>query len=204
VSIKNNPKKWRAPDLGMRLAALRAKHGHTLKELEQLTDIPASTLSKVQNQQATLSYENLVKLANGLGIEVSELFSEKAIDIKTGRRAITHSGEGLREATDRYSFELLCAELSNKRMNPGIMEISAKTLEEAGGLSRHEGEEFVYVLSGTVEIHSEDYRPIQLEEGDSLYLDSTSGHAYVNLHEKPSTLLAVTTHMTDDLAHLSS
>jgi transcriptional regulator with XRE-family HTH domain len=183
-----------APDLGRRLAEIRAARGLTLKELETLTGIAASTLSKVQNGQASLSYENLVRLANGLDIEIAHLFTGREVDLKMGRRVITRQGQGRRESTDRYDFELLCGELYNKHMNPAILEITARSLEAAGGLAHHPGEEFIFVVAGTVEIHSEDYRPVRLETGDSLYLDSTSGHAYVRVGAGPARILAVTTH----------
>lgn len=175
----------------------------TLKQLEGLTGIPASTLSKVQNHQATLSYEHIVRLASGLGIDVSDVFTASTIDVKTGRRAVTRRGEGLKEATDRYTFEILCGDLIKKSMNTGIMEVTARSLEEAGGLIQHEGEEFVYVLEGECEVHSDDYRPVTLAEGDSMYLDSTSGHAYVAAGAGPCRLLAITTYVVAGVPHLA-
>lgn len=180
-------------DLAQKLSEIRASRRLTLREIQSLTQIPASTLSKVQNGQATLSYEALVRLAQGLGIEVSDLFTRRAVDVKAGRRAITPRGAGLEEATESYKFHLLCSDLVHKKMNPAILEITARTLHDAGGLSSHEGEEFIFVLSGTVDIYSEDYTPARLQSGDALYLDSTSGHAYVNVGEEHARLLAVTT-----------
>lgn len=192
----------RTPDLGAKLAEIRQSRNLTLKNLEDLTGIPASTLSKVQNQQRTLSFENLVKLARGLQMELSDLFSEQSVDIKTGRRSITRSGDGAREATTHFAFELLCHDLRNKRMNPAIMEISAPSLKDAGGLNRHAGEEFIFVLSGAIELHTEDYASLTLKQGDSAYIDSTSGHAYVNAGRQPARILAVTTHLLDEPSHL--
>ncbi len=164
-----------------------------------MTGIPIATLSKVQNNLATLSYVQLTKLAAGLGLELNDLFTSTAVDVRTGRRAVTRRGEGAREASRWYDFEMLCGELANKKMNIAIMEISARTPEEAGGLITHEGEELVYILDGSIEVHTEDYRPTRLEAGDSMYMDSTSGHAYVNVGEAPlARVLAVTTHIFVD------
>jgi transcriptional regulator with XRE-family HTH domain len=191
------------PDLAQRLFEIRASRRLTLRELQVLTGIPASTLSKVQNGQATLSYGALVRLAQGLSIEVNDLFTSRAADVKAGRRAITRRGTGLQEATERYTFELLCSDLINKQLNPAILEIMARSLQEAGGLQAHEGEEFIYVLSGVLELHSEDYRPTRLEPGDALYLDSMSGHAYVNAGKEPARILAVTTHLPKEASRLA-
>ncbi len=188
--------------LAQRIIDIRREQGLSLRKLSAMSGIPLSTLSKVQNNQATLTYPHLVGLSEALGIQLSELFSPSTVDVRTGRRTLTRRGEGLHEATPRYRFELLCAELARKKMNPGIMEVSARTLEEAGGLDSHEGEEFVFVLSGSIELLTEDYRPARLDEGDSMYLDSATRHAYISVGEGPARVLAVTTHMIQSLAGL--
>ena len=52
-------------------------------------------------------------------------------------------------------------------------------MEEFGDLVRHSGEEYIYVIDGRIEVHTEFYDPVVLEEGESIYLDSQMGHAYV-------------------------
>src|SRR3546814_6672588 len=64
-------------------------------------------------------------------------------------------------------------------MIPSITRIRARTPEEFGELVRHQGEELIYVLQGRVEVHTEFYDPVVLEEGESIYIDSTMGHAYL-------------------------
>jgi len=192
-----------APDLSARVREILRTRGLTLRELAAKTSIPIATLSKVQNDLATLSYVQLTRLADGLGLELNELFTAPTASVRTARRAITRKGDGPREATERYDFEMLCGDLASKKMNVGIMEINARTLEEAGGLIAHEGEEFAYVLSGSIEVHTEDYRPTRLEAGDSIYMDSTSGHVYVSVGTEPiARVLAVTTHSLTDPRHI--
>ncbi len=81
--------------------------------------------------------------------------------------------------TANYEYHYLCPELRRKRMIPVLARIRARSLEEFGELVRHPGEEFVYVLSGRIEVHTEFYDPVTLGEGESIYLDSSMGHAYV-------------------------
>jgi transcriptional regulator with XRE-family HTH domain len=190
------------PDLGARVRDLCRTRNLTLRRLSAMTGIPIATLSKVQNNLATLSYVQLTKLASGLGLELNDLFTSSAVDVRTGRRAVTLKGAGSREASRWYDFEMLCGDLANKKMNIAIMEIRARTPDEAGGLISHEGEELAYVLDGSIEVHTEDYRPTRLETGDSIYMDSTSGHVYVNVSEAPfSRVLAVTSHVFVDPRH---
>jgi transcriptional regulator with XRE-family HTH domain len=192
-----------APDLAARIREICRTRGLSLRELTALTGIPIATLSKVQNNLATLSYVQLTKLANGLGIELNELFTAPTTNVHTGRRAVTRRGEGPKGSTERYEFELLCAELANKKMNIGVMEITARSLQEAGGLAAHEGEEFALVMAGSIEVYNEHYVPTRLNFGDSIYMDSTSGHAYVNVGDEPvARVLAVTTHVIVDPRHV--
>ena len=63
--------------------------------------------------------------------------------------------------------------------DPGAHRIRAKSVSEFGELVHHSGEEYIYVLEGRIEIHTEFYDPIVLEAGESIYIDSNMGHAYV-------------------------
>jgi uncharacterized cupin superfamily protein len=64
-------------------------------------------------------------------------------------------------------------------MTPILCEYRARSLEEFGPLMRHEGEEFLYVLEGELELHTECYAPLVLKAGESIYFDSRMGHGYV-------------------------
>jgi transcriptional regulator with XRE-family HTH domain len=188
-----------ASTLGLRLSEIRRTRDLTLKELSTRTGIPVSTLSKVQNNQATLSYENLVKLSVGLDVDVGEFFRHHPSELRTTRRTIERKDQGRRGQSERYAFEILATELARKRMVPGILTVTATALEEVGGLSRHDGEEFIYVLSGTLRLYTEFYEPATLKAGDSAYIDSTMGHAYVAVRkgkEPPARILAVCSHAT--------
>ena len=64
-------------------------------------------------------------------------------------------------------------------MIPIVTKIRARSVEQFGELVRHSGEEFIYVLQGAVEVHTEFYDPVVLHEGESIYIDSNMGHAYI-------------------------
>ena len=63
-------------------------------------------------------------------------------------------------------------------MTPLIERVRVGNGDAGDGMISHGGEEFVYVLSGAIEVHTEHYQPVRLEEGDSVYLDSTMAHTY--------------------------
>src|ERR1700761_654936 len=66
------------PTLGSLLRSLRARNGWTLKEMSEKTGIPFSTLSKVEHDRLTLTYDKLLQLGERLDMRMSELFSENA------------------------------------------------------------------------------------------------------------------------------
>jgi mannose-6-phosphate isomerase-like protein (cupin superfamily) len=64
-------------------------------------------------------------------------------------------------------------------MIPILTRIRSRSEEEFGALVRHSGEEYIYVLEGSIQVLTEFYDPVTLEAGESIYLDSNMGHAYV-------------------------
>jgi quercetin dioxygenase-like cupin family protein len=95
--------------------------------------------------------------------------------------------------TSRYKTSVLCTDIANKRMHPAINTIAISETELVDGLSHHAGEEFLHVLSGELVFLSEFYEPLRLMAGDSLYFDSSMGHAYASGDGNPAVILVVAT-----------
>ncbi|HEX6832715.1 MAG TPA: XRE family transcriptional regulator [Rudaea sp.] len=174
--------KTRHPTLGGLLRGLRARNGWTLKEMSERTDIPVSTLSKVEHDRLTLTYDKLLQLSQKLNIRMSELFADPATQpdtAVTARRSIGRIDDAVRVNTKNYDYYYLCPELRRKRMIPVLTRIRAKSAEEFGELVHHSGEEFIYILEGAVQVHTQFYDPVVIGAGESIYIDSNMGHAYV-------------------------
>lgn len=170
------------PTLGSLLRGVRARKGWTLKEMSAESGIPVSTLSKVEHDRLTLTYDKLLQLSQRLGIRISELFAdpeEQTDSAITARRSIGTMEGALQVTTPNYDYHYLCPELRRKRMIPVLTTIRAKTVEEFGELVRHSGEEYIHVLEGRIEVHTEFYDPVILEKGQAIYIDSNMGHAYI-------------------------
>jgi transcriptional regulator with XRE-family HTH domain len=170
------------PTLGTVMKSIRSRNGWTLKEMSAKSGIPVSTLSKVEHDRLTLSYDKLQQLSQRLSIRMSDLFAEDQSDSAprvTGRRSVGTIDQAVRVTTDNYDYHYLCTDLRQKRMIPIITRIRAHSASEFGELVRHQGEEFIYVLEGAIEIHTEFYDPVALKTGQGIYLDSSMGHAYV-------------------------
>ena len=173
----------KGPTLGSILRNLRNARGWTLKEMSENTDIPVSTLSKVEHDRLTLTYDKLQQLSEKLSIRISELFSEPGPTSSdagvTGRRSIARPSDALRVETPNYDYFYLCTDLRQKRMVPVLTRIRAKSLSEFGDLVSHSGEEYIHVLEGSIVVHTEFYDPVTLGTGEAIYIDSKMGHAYV-------------------------
>ncbi|ARR52332.1 XRE family transcriptional regulator [Rhizorhabdus wittichii DC-6] len=180
---------------GPALRAARLDKGLSLRELAARTGLPFSTLSKLENGKMGMTYDRLVLLAQALGVEIGKLFSTAAPDEPArgavGRRSIIRAGEWPESSSERYRHHYLAADLLDKMMVPMIIEVEARTLEEYRGIARHEGEEYLYVLCGAMELHSDLYAPLRLEQGDSIYFDSGMAHAYVRVSDGPCRLLSI-------------
>jgi transcriptional regulator with XRE-family HTH domain len=169
------------PTLGKILRGLRSRNGWTRKEMSVRTGIPLSTLAKVEQDQLTLSYDKLLQMSQRLKMRLSELLAhgDAAESRIMTRRSIGTLDTAVRVNSGSYDYYFLCPDLRNKRMIPIFGRPHARTLEEFGELVRHAGEEFIYVLTGRVVVHTEFYEPVILRPGQCMYIDSGMGHAYL-------------------------
>ncbi len=179
-------------DLGMRVRELRKAKDWTLEQAAGQAGLARSTLSKIENGQMSPTYEALKKLAVGLEISVPQLFTQPQRDQINGRMTITKSGEGASHATATYEHELLAETLKNKTMLPYRARVRARSMEEFDGWVRHDGEEFLYVLTGVVKFYSEFYEPVEMRRGDSAYYDAAMGHNLVSVSTEDANILWVT------------
>lgn len=178
-------------DLGRILHEQRRKRGWTLDTMSQRTGLAISTLSKVENNQMGLSFDTLVRVADGLGVSFDALFNPGGDSIASGRRTVTLNGQATEFTTPQYDYRMHGAELLTKRMIPLVMTVKSRQPEEVAAMSRHVGEEYVYVLSGRVQVVTDLYAPISLEAGESIYFDSGMGHAFLSESEDEAVILSV-------------
>jgi transcriptional regulator with XRE-family HTH domain len=184
-----------------------------LQAVSERTGLAVSTISKLEKGKASLSYAKLSLMSTGLGIELPELLGllaespdPHAAPPFPGRRIVQRLGEGLSVQTHAYSQTFLAVELLNKQLVPLIVEINVRSIlefvAEFGGLIKHSGEEFTYVLQGEIELHTELYAPVRLKAGESVYIDSGMGHAYIAASEEPCRVLSVCTGQNEQVIGL--
>lgn len=179
---------------GAVLRAYRRQNGWTLAEVSERTGLQVSTLSKVENSKMSLSYDKLVRISQGLKIDIALLFgggqpqsepqvARAALSSKggalNGRRSITPAGGGKHIQTANYLHLYPASDLLNKKFSPVIADLQVRKVEDFGEFISHPGEEYAYVLEGEVDLYTTLYAPLRLKTGDSIYFDSGMGHAYI-------------------------
>jgi transcriptional regulator with XRE-family HTH domain len=178
--------------LGDRLKEIRLSNNLTLADVAEMTGVARSTLSKIENHQLSPTFQVVQKLVEGLSIDIPQLFRAAPADAGgAARRTWTKSGEGVAHPTVTYEHELLCTDLTQRKMVPFKSRVRARSFDEFGDWVRHDGEEFLWVLKGPIAVYSEHYEPLSLETGDCMYFDSRMGHALVSVAEHDGEVLWV-------------
>jgi len=201
--------------LGKLIRAERQRRDWTLRQTSETVGIPLSTLAKVEQDRLSLTYDKLQQFTARLGLTMAEFLAQGQAGIEppsatsvTARRSATDPASTVRVETPNYDYDYLCADLRDKRMVPIIGRIRAHSIEEFGELVSHRGEEFIYVLEGCIEVHSQFYTPLTLQAGHGVYIDSTMGHAYIAKDCESALVLAVCssedTNLSETLINLTT
>lgn len=177
--------------LGARVRDIRKRRGWTIADLAGRTGLAISTISKMERGTISLTYDRFMRLAKGLGLDVGELFDAEAESFGRGSVSVTRAGEAPVHETPTYVYEMLASELSGKHMVPMTGRIKARSAGEFTDFVSHPGEEFVYVVSGLLELRIGGREPIVLGAGDSAYFDSGLNHIYVTAGESDVELVVV-------------
>jgi transcriptional regulator with XRE-family HTH domain len=179
--------------LGQRLREYRKSRKMTLADLSQITGMNASTLSKIENGKISLNFSTVQKIAEDLSLPIANLIGPIEQPPPGGRRAITRANQGHVVRHPRWDLETLCDDLIQKRNVFWKMVLKCRSLEEYGEFSTHLGEEFLYVISGVMDLYTDVYKPVRLEVGDSIYFDAMTPHAYIAVSEAPPLVLMCNT-----------
>jgi transcriptional regulator with XRE-family HTH domain len=177
--------------IGLRLNDVRHGLHLTLSEVSRRTGVSISNLSKIENDQVSPSFDVLKKICDGLEISIEDFVRPGEKSLVSGRKTATHLDEGVHFTSGQYDYKAHATELSRKGMAPLEMLVRARAVEEFDHWSRHSGEEFTYVLSGEIEVHTEHYAPFRLVAGESAYFDSSMKHLFISVSDDDARVLSV-------------
>jgi transcriptional regulator with XRE-family HTH domain len=178
--------------IGERVRQLRQTGNMTLATVAKRSGISAATLSKIENDKVSPTFANLIRLAEAFDTSLAQLIgTTTTAPPTTARVAVTRREDVTFTSTHSYDMGALCTDLRNKRMSPFLDRVYPSNPKIGDRLVQHVGEEFVYVLKGVIEIHTEHYQPIRLRVGDSAYFDSQMAHAYRSEGDEPAEMLMI-------------
>jgi len=188
---KPTSKAARGRALGARLRALRRQRGWTLAQVAKRSGLAISTVSKIERGLLAPAYYKLTELARALGVDAGDLLVPARRRGFANGAVVTRQGEGPHYKTQNYTYHILAAELPERRMLPTLGRLHARDIGAFDELSRHDGEEFLFILEGSVDVYVDGKPPVRLKKYDSIYHDSSVDHAYVSAGKHPARVILV-------------
>lgn len=180
-----------APGIGDRIRFMRQQRGMTLDQLAETAGLTKSYLSKIERGISVPSIATALKVAGSFGVSVGQLLGEEqsneslCVVRRNKRKPFMRHG-----STSGYNYEMVAAPKRFKTMEPFIMRPPFEF--ETDQFFEHVGEEFIFVLSGTIQFELPNRR-IVLKAGDAIYFDSHLPHRSRSLGRKAAETLVVVT-----------
>ena len=174
--------------LGPRLRRLRQGRGLSLADVAEGTGISASFLSMVEKGQSDITVSRLMRLVRWFGVSIADLVQDP--DPAPVQVVRSDERRSLRLVDEGIEIEMLTTDGAH-RMMPVV-----NVYAEGGAMAeptRHEGEEFVIVLEGRVELTVGNAPPIELDSGDSAHYRSDVPHSFRNVGRSEARFIGVTT-----------
>lgn len=179
--------------VGEKIRELRETKDLSLREMADLTGFSTALLSQMENHLISPSLGTLIKISRALDVHLGYFFGEGpgepySIVRKDERKKVSRfaSKNGV---TYGYSYESLGFAKRDRHMEPFLVTLEPATVKSTK-TSTHEGEEFIFVLQGEMEVTLGNHNDI-LYPGDSIYYDSTIPHRVQCRKDNPAKILAV-------------
>ena len=176
--------------IGERLRGLRDVFDIPVSEMAETIGISAEKYERIEQGELDITISNLMKIAKKYGVSTEELIFAEAPHMKS--YYVTRKGQGMSiERTKAYKYQSLVGGFVNHKADVFIVTVEPKPQAHTVYKNTHPGQEFNMVLEGKMELYIAG-KTIILEEGDSIYFDSTKPHGMLAVGDKPVKFLAFT------------
>lgn len=177
--------------LGQRVAAIRKEKGLSLEDLASRTGMDVQTLSRIEKDEYTPPLGELIRLGKALETRMGYFIAPSAPTPYTivrahERKRVARFASGTKKKHG-YEYESLAPDKADRAMEPFLVTLHPTDVLE---MSTHDGQEFIYVLEGSMEARIGDKVEV-LQAGDAIYYDSTQPHLVRCSGEGPTRILAV-------------
>ena len=180
-------------NIGAKIKKLRLAKKLTLQAVARETGFSPALISQIENNNVSPPIATLSRIATFFDVKIGIFFADdeeefryeivRAHERKAIPRVISRAG-----TSQGYTYESLSFQKQNKKMEPFLLTVTEKVLEE--NTYSHDGEEFLFIMKGTAELLLDDKR-ITLNEGDCVYFDSTLKHRLLSKEGDEVKVLAV-------------
>jgi DNA-binding transcriptional MerR regulator/mannose-6-phosphate isomerase-like protein (cupin superfamily) len=184
--LPHSNRRPKASPVGPRLRRLRLKGGYSLSQVAQAVNVSVGFLSALERTQMSASVATLRRLARFYRINILSLFNPTESNpgrVTPADRKVLEVGPGVR-------MELLSWG-NAAMMEPHLFRIAPQA--GSGEAYAHEGEEFLYILRGSLEISLDGGEILELGAGDSFYFESSTEHRWKNPGKKETLVLWINT-----------
>ena len=182
--------------IGKKVRLIRESRKLSIDDVSERTNLSAAGIESIEKGELIPGLTPLIKIARVLGVRIGTFMDDQENlgpvlvrgSDERDKKSVTRFSERNNAVSSDLDFYSLAQNKADRHMEPFVIDIYPQS-EEDVKLSRHEGEEFIYVLSGNVEIiYGKD--KYELQPGDSIYYDSIVAH-HVHSHEGKAKILAV-------------
>jgi quercetin dioxygenase-like cupin family protein len=173
--------------LGSRLKTLRAERGWTLEEVSSRADLSPPYLSRLEAGDRQPSLASLISLAQAFEVPIAALFET---DKTSSAIAVTRAGEGTPHVSNGATYTPLTGKRTPTHLNAVLLNVPGKRKDAP--LNRHDSEEFVYILVGSVTL-TVGAEIVTLETGDAAHYDARQPHRMDGVNGDAVALLVATT-----------
>lgn len=176
-------------EIAARVRELREICGISPEEMADLVGISTDVYNKYENAEEDFPASILFEIAQHLKVDMTVLLTGE--NPRMHVFTVTRKDKGV--SVDRrkdYKYQNLAANFIHKKAEPFVVKVDPKPENSQPSMNSHPGQEFDYVLEGTLKviIHNNE---IILEEGDSIFFDSNYAHGMQAVGGKPARFLAV-------------
>ncbi len=170
-------------DIGGRIKHLRKQKGLTLEELASRSELSKGFLSQLERNLTSPSLATLDNILEALGTSLSEFFKEERDE-----RLVFREADFYVDSKENHTIKWIVPNAQKHSMEPILLELPAggRSFE----MSPTAGEEFAYVLEGTVVLCSDDKR-YPVRKGETFYMKCSTFHHLENTKKSPARVLWV-------------
>ncbi len=174
-------------EIATKINSLRKSKGMTLKDMSESCGLSVSFLSQIENGASSLAITSLKKIADALSVPITVFFESHE---NYNYHVPLQNQEKWKMEGSQLEYIRLCGNFPETVLEPLLVTLPPKS--DVGQKYAHLGEEFIFVLNGTLVVDLEDTR-YTVRAGESIHYPSTIQHFWSNPSEEEVRLLSITT-----------